>query len=99
MDYQLEYVTADDEFVFTEGQHVWTFAGFRPDRVEKGRFKSYEFGGRKAEAVGYTDFGHITRINFLDTTGSLSSFLEYAYTTFAEAAGQVAERWSRRSTP
>jgi len=87
--YQLGYDPKEDEFTFTEGQDVWRFAGFYPEKLEKGRVKIYESRGRKAEAAGYTSFGHITRINFLDTTGALSSFLEYAYATFTEAPGRL----------
>jgi hypothetical protein len=41
--YRLDYDRALDEFVMSDGEgSFWRFIGFKPNRIERGRFKSFQ---------------------------------------------------------
>ncbi|NUQ61886.1 MAG: hypothetical protein HUU20_05335, partial [Pirellulales bacterium] len=59
-----EFFYAEDQFTLKDADgSIWRFLGFRPDRAERGRFKSFESGSLKAEVTAYTSEGHIGHVH------------------------------------
>ena len=88
--YQLDYDRVLDEFVFSDADgSIWRFAGFRPDRIERGRFKSMQAPGRSMSVSGYTGYGHPQSISFSDSQQETLGSISYQYEVGADDVERV----------
>ena len=83
-EYQLLYSGNQFTLKAPEGG-LWTFAGFEPGTVEKGRFASYTNGPVNISVTGYTSYGHIEGLVH-EADGVTVGSVDYEYDEFADGA-------------